>query len=590
MSLEKKDKSIISSKKYKTIILYHKIWKIWGKKNIRLLIKANLLMVLVAASTAAYPLVIDFSFDVLSNKNKNKLMLVPIIIIIITIIKGLSYYYQTVIVAKISNSIIKDIQITLYQKIINMDLYLFSHEKSGTLQSRFINDVNILKESIIRGLNNMVRDFFTLIGLIISMFYLDWFLSIVVLIIYPICFVPVIKIGQKSRALANSLQEKIGNIAAFLNESFLGIRLIKTFNLEKPQIDRATNYFSKVYDVNLSMVRIRARLEPILEIVGGLAIASVLVIAGMRIISDNSDLASFTGFISALLIAVQPARALGTLNSVLQEGGAAAQRIIDIYMSKPKITEKKDPIILNNVKGDLELVNVNFSYNKLKILKNINISIRAGEKVAIVGASGSGKSTFVNLIPRLFDPTSGIIKIDGIDIKTLSIKSLRENIAMVAQDVMLFNTSVTQNIAYGSKKFKISEIKAAAKKADAHKFIMQLSKGYNTNVGERGFNLSGGERQKISIARAILKNPKIIILDEPTSSLDAKSEDNINKALSKLVIDRTTFIIAHKVSTIVNADRIILIKNGTIMAEGNHTELMEKNVEYKNTVLLQNIN
>ncbi len=579
-----------SFKKDKTLGLYIEIWKIWGHKNKYNLIVANILMVIVAASTAAYPILIDFSFDVLTLKEKEKLKLIPALIIGVTLLKGISYYFQTILVSKIANNIIKDIQGALFEKIIRLDLLTVTKERPGALQSRLINDVNILKESIIRLFNNLVRDFLTLIGLICSMIYLDWVLTLAVLLIYPLCFLPVIELGKKTRKLANSFQETIGTVASFLNENFSGIRLIKAFNLETKQTIKANNNFKNIFDVSYNMVKTRAKLEPILEIVGGIAISAVIVIAGIRIISGSSDVGSFSGFISALLIAVQPARALGTLNAVVQEGAAAANRVLSLYFSKIKIKERTIPIILNIVKGQIELKNINFSYTKgKKTLHNISLKINEKEKIAIIGPSGSGKSTLVNLIPRLFDPSSGSIKIDNQELKKLGIASLRSKIAVVAQDVMLFNTSILDNIRYGKHSATVSEVKEAAKEADANKFILSLPKGYNTNVGERGLNLSGGERQKIAIARAILRKPNILILDEPTSSLDSQSEKNISKSLDKLSKNCTTITIAHKINTVIKSDRIIVMNKGKIIAEGNHKELMDNSDEYRKIISMHNI-
>ncbi len=350
--------------KLKAFDLYYEVWKIWGKNNLGLLIFANILMAVVAASTAAYPLVIDFAYDVLSMKDEDGLVLIPLFILSITLIKGVSYYYQTTIIAKIANRIIKDIQVSLYNKIISLDLLVLSNERPGSLQSRLINDLNIFKEAIIRSLNNLVRDALTLIGLLISMIYLDWVLTLIVLIVYPICFYPVIQIGKFSRSFANSLQEIIGSTSSFLNESFSAFRLIKTFNLENLLSRKAQNNFNKLFNLNLKMIKVRAKLEPILEVIGGIAIAAVIVVAGIRIINNSSDIGAFSGFVSALLIAVQPARALGTLNAVMQEGAASAQRILSFYKIVPKIKEKRTAKSLMIKKGFIRFEKVNFGYNR----------------------------------------------------------------------------------------------------------------------------------------------------------------------------------------------------------------------------------
>ena len=345
-----------NKKKISTFILYIKLLKKWGFNHKKNFFIANSFMVIVAASTAMYPIVIDFAFDAIEANNRNKIFIIPLFIVGLTLLKGISYFFQTVQVGKIANGIIKDIQLSLYDKILNFDSLLFNQHKSGSLQSRFINDLNVLKESIIRTLNNLIRDLLTLIGLLISMIYLDWVLTLCVILIYPFCIKPIIEIGKKTRQISFKLQERVSAASAFLNESFAAIRVIKTFNLEAFQKEKAKNKFKEIYDSNIKIIKTRAKIEPTLEVVGGLAISIVLVFAGLRILSDNSDLGSFTGFISALLIAVQPARALGTLNTILQEGAASLLRLEEVLSKKSIINDN-----LNVFKRLGRVSNVNHS-------------------------------------------------------------------------------------------------------------------------------------------------------------------------------------------------------------------------------------
>jgi subfamily B ATP-binding cassette protein MsbA len=565
-----------------TIFLYVKLLKKWGYKQKKFFFIANIFMVIVAGATSMYPLIIDFAFDVISEKNREYIFLLPLFILGITITKGLAHYFQTLYVGIIANSIIKDIQYNLYAKVLDFDVTIFNQHNAGSLQSRFMNDLNILKESVIRTLNNLIRDFLTLIGLILSMFYLDWVLTLCVILVYPLCIRPVINIGKNTRAISLKLQKKISNAGAFLGESFSAIRVIKTYNLENIQKKIAKKKFEEIFEGNIKIIKTRAKIEPTLEIIGGIAISIVLVIAGMRILNNNSDLGSFTGFISALLIAVQPARALGTLNTILQEGAASLLRLEELLNKQSLLETSNSKITLKLLEGRISFKNVSFYYDyKNYILKNVNCNIYPGEKVVVVGANGSGKSTFVNLIPRLMDPIRGNIHIEGNNIKRYNLKSLRSNIALVSQDVILFDTSILKNISIANTKATTSEIIEACKKADAHSFISKLKKSYNTITGDRGLNLSGGERQKISIARALVKKPKILLLDEATSALDNKSEYKVNKVLKGLK-NVTIITIAHRLSTILDASRILYFENGKIIADGKHKVLLKSNSKYKN--------
>ena len=565
-----------------TFFLYIKLLKKWGAKQKKRFVIANIFMLIVAIATSMYPLIIDFAFDVISEKKKEYIFLLPIFILGITVVKGFAQYFQTLYVGIIANSIIKDIQYNLYNKVLDFDVTIFNNQNAGSLQSRFINDLNILKESIIRTLNNLIRDVFILLGLIISMLYLDWVLTLCVLFVYPICIRPVIKIGKSTRDISLKLQKKISEASSFLSESFSAIRVIKTYNLEGLQKKIAIKKFENIYKGNIKIIKARAKIEPTLEIIGGLAISIVLVLAGIRILNDNSDLGSFTGFISALLIAVQPARALGTLNTILQEGAASLIRLEDLLKKKSLIDTSESKKVLKLVKGKIRYSNVNYYYNyKEYTLKKINCVICPGEQVVIVGANGSGKSTFINLIPRLMDPVMGNVYIDDQNIKKLQIKSLRSSIALVSQDVILFDTSIMKNISIANPMASKSQIIEASKKADAHNFIMKLKKSYNTITGDRGLNLSGGERQKISIARALIKKPKILLLDEATSALDNKSESKVNKVLKSFEKNITTLVVAHRLSTILEAKRIIYFDKGCILADGSHKKLIKNNSHYR---------
>ena len=488
-------------------------------------------------------------------------------------------------------SIIFKIQSSLFNSLLKLDLDVINGMRVGNLQARIMNDVNLMKEALIRSFNNLIRDFFTLIGLIISMFWLNWVLALAVIIVYPLAVFPIVKIGKKSRSLSNFMQEHIGKTSAFVTESFSGIRLIKSYQLEKVQNKKANNYFEELKIIIIRVISTRAALEPVMEIIGGIAISLVILLAGWQIVSGTSTVGEFSGFISALLIAVGPARALGTLNSVLQEGTAAANRVFGGIDSKSKVIDDANAEDIKIIKGNISFKNIIYNYSDKNIaaLDNINLEINGGETIAVVGPSGSGKSTLVNLILRFFDPHKGDVYIDDKNLKKIKTSSLRKNIAIVSQDTLLFHGTVSENIAFGNLDCKQIDIENAAKEAEAHNFIRSLPDSYETIVGENGANLSGGERQRIAIARAILRDPSILILDEPTSSLDAEAEDKIKQTLVNIAKDRTTIIIAHRLSTITNANKIILLDQGKISSIGTHEELLEKSPLYKKLALLQNI-
>ncbi|MFP6779485.1 MAG: ABC transporter ATP-binding protein [Alphaproteobacteria bacterium] len=570
---------------------FKRIWKNYGKEHLFSFIIANLFMILIAGTTALYPIVIDYAFLSLEEANWSKIIFIPVFIILLTFIKGAALYKQTVIINTLVQTIIFKIQSSLFNSLLKLDLDVINALRVGNLQARIMNDVNLMKEALIRSFNNLVRDLFTLIGLIISMFWLNWTLALAVIIVYPLAVFPIVKIGKRSRSLSNLMQEHIGKSSAFVTESFSGIRLIKSYQLEDVQNTKANTYFEELKKIIIKVISTRAGLEPVMEIIGGIAISLVILLAGWQIVSGTSTVGEFSGFISALLIAVGPARALGTLNSVLQEGTAAANRVFGGIDSRSKVIDDDNAEEIKIFKGNISFRNVIYNYSDKNIaaLDSINLEIDSGETIAVVGPSGSGKSTLVNLLLRFFDPYSGNVFIDGKNLKKIKITSLRKNIAIVSQDTLLFHGTVSENIAFGNQNAKQLDIESSAKEAGADNFIKLLPAGYETMIGENGANLSGGERQRIAIARAILRDPAILILDEPTSSLDSEAEDKIKQTLSSISKNRTTIIIAHRLSTVTNSNRIIVLDKGKISAIGKHNELLEKSSLYKKLALLQNI-
>ena len=582
---------MINSNSMSPIQAFKKIWKNYGRVHLNTFIIANVLMLFIAGSTALYPIVIDYAFISLEEADWRKISFIPVFIIILTVIKGGALYKQTVVINTLVQSIIYKIQSNLFQSLLNLDLDVLNTERVGSLQSRVMNDVNLMKEAMIRSFNNLLRDLFTLIGLVISMFWLNWVLALAVIAVYPIAVYPIIKIGKKSRVLSKAMQEHIGKTSSFLNESFLGARLIKSYQLENIQNKKAISYFSDLKSIIIKVISTRAGLEPVMEIIGGIAISLVILLAGWQIVAGTSTVGEFSGFISALLIAVGPARAIGTLNSVIQEGTAAANRVFGGIDSKAKVYDDLNAESLKGIDGKIIFRNITYKYldKNILALNNINLEINPGESLAIVGPSGSGKSTLINLILRFFDPDEGEVLIGDQNIKKVKIVSLRESIAIVSQDTLLFHGTVCENITFGKQNATTEDIIKSAKEAGSHDFIQKLPNGYDTMIGESGANLSGGERQRIAIARAILRNPKILILDEPTSSLDSEAENKIKVTLSAISKNRTTITIAHRLSTVINADRIVVLDQGKIVSSGTHEELLETSVLYKKMALLQNL-
>ena len=582
---------MINSNSMSPIQAFKKIWKNYGRVHLNTFIIANVLMLFIAGSTALYPIVIDYAFISLEEADWRKISFIPVFIIILTVIKGGALYKQTVVINTLVQSIIFKIQSNLFQSLLNLDLDVLNTERVGSLQSRVMNDVNLMKEAMIRSFNNLLRDLFTLIGLVISMFWLNWVLALAVIAVYPIAVYPIIKIGKKSRVLSKAMQEHIGKTSSFLNESFLGARLIKSYQLENIQNKKAISYFSDLKSIIIKVISTRAGLEPVMEIIGGIAISLVILLAGWQIVAGTSTVGEFSGFISALLIAVGPARAIGTLNSVIQEGTAAANRVFGGIDSKAKVYDDLNAESLKGIDGKIIFRNITYKYldKNILALNDINLEINPGESLAIVGPSGSGKSTLINLILRFFDPDEGEVLIGDQKIKKVKIVSLRESIAIVSQDTLLFHGTVCENITFGKQNATKEDIIKSAKEAGSHDFIQKLPNGYDTMIGESGANLSGGERQRIAIARAILRNPKILILDEPTSSLDSEAENKIKVTLSAISKNRTTITIAHRLSTVINADRIVVLDQGKIVSSGTHEELLETSVLYKKMALLQNL-
>ncbi len=526
--------------------------------------------------------------DVFVSRKEDMLFYVAFWVLCVFILKGISSFGESVSMIYVGQKIIGDIQKRLFNHFITADLAYFHARSSGELVSRFTNDVNLMRNAVTTALTGMGKDTLSLFFLIGLMFYQDWILASLAFFVFPVALLPIVKIGQKMRKVSHNTQEEMGAFTILLQQVFQGMRVVKSYAMESYEKKRAYRLIDNISRLTIKGGRVRSASHPIMETLGGIAIVIVILYGGTQVIAGNRTTGTFISFITALLLAYEPMKRLANLNANLQEGLAAASRIFIAIDLEPTIVNIPHAPQLEVKKGQITLKNVHFSYTNGKAaLQGISLEIPAGKRIALVGPSGSGKSTLLNLIPRFYDVTSGAIMIDGMDIREVNLSSLRSHIALVSQEVILFDDTVRANIAYGRWGESEEEIVNAAKAAAAHNFIMNLPEGYDTLVGEQGVRLSGGQRQRLSIARAMLKNAPILLLDEATSSLDAESEQQVQAALDRLMKGRTTIVVAHRLATVVDADMIYVIEEGSVLEKGTHLELLENNKTYARLVDLQ---
>ncbi|MCB1519926.1 MAG: ABC transporter ATP-binding protein [Hyphomicrobiaceae bacterium] len=544
----------------------------------------------LAAATGAYPLIIKSSFDTLLKGNTDMLPWVLTAIVLVTATRSLFLYLHTVTTNRIVYRITTDLQKHTFAHLMQADFARLGRDAPGRLMSRLTNDMTYVEVAMQASVNTAVRDVLSIIVLVASMFYLDWAMSLIVLGVYPLAAVPIMVISERLRRVAKRTQAELAGVTTELAEKLSGTRLIKTFRLEGYASDRVNSAFEQVFALRMKAVRTRARLDPMLEAFGGLAVAGVIAFAYWRIASGISTVGDFMGFVTALLMASQPIRALGNLTGRVQEGVSALENVYAILDEQPSIVDKPDARKLALGSGSIRFEDVSFAYAQGETddaVRNFTLEVPGGATVAFVGRSGAGKSTLVNLVPRLFDVTGGRILIDGQDIRDVTVGSLRDAIAIVSQDVTLFDDTIRANIALGRLDATDEEIAAAAEAAAAHEFILAQPAGYRTEIGDRGLRLSGGQRQRLALARAILKNAPILLLDEATSALDTQSERLVQDALDRFTSGRTTLVIAHRLSTVQNADLICVMENGRLLETGRHGELLASGGAYAGLVRSQ---
>lgn len=522
--------------------------------------------------------------------SKNAAMLLPVAAAVICtfLTKGVATYLQSSLTSWYGLRVIADMQNRLFAHLTSMDLAFFHSESTGVLVSRFTVDINLMRSAVSNALVGLGRDMLTAAILVGVMFWQDWMLAAVSFFVFPIAILPISKLGKRMRKVTANTQEQMGAFNTLLEQSFQGVRMVKAYGMEAYEQSKIEAISETICNLVYKASRVRAASSPVMETLGGVAVAVVILYGGHRVISDATTPGAFFAFITALLMAYEPMKRLANLNTNLQEGLAATQRVFHILDLHPAITDAPDAKPLAIHGGEVRFSDVSFSYDgERKALDHLSLYVPAGKTVALVGSSGGGKSTILNLIPRFYDVADGALTIDGQDVRGVTMASLRSQIALVSQEVALFDDTIRANIAYGRFGATQDEIVTAARHAAAHDFIMGLPEGYDTVVGEHGVKLSGGQRQRLSIARAMLKNAPILLLDEATSALDTESERQVQDALEKLMKGRTTIVVAHRLSTIVEADLIHVIDRGRVAESGAHAELLEKNGIYARLHALQ---
>ncbi len=505
------------------------------------------------------------------------------------ILKGLAVFIRQYLMTNVGQLVLRDIRNALYSKYQYLPLDYYSKSKVGTLISRITYDVGVINNSIAQGLTDVFYQGFKLIILLIIAFVINWRLFLLSLVIFPFISIPVVRISKALRKISTKTQEKMSEVTRALYEGISGIRIVKTFLMENYEIDRFSRANQGFYKISMKSAKRIIAIGPITELVGAVAAMLVLYVGGQQIIQGDLSFGMFAAFMGSMFQCVQPFKRLSNISAVMQQASAAATRIFQILDTPVELEDKPGTVDLTKVQQAIRFEKVSFRYNgeTEEVLKNISLEVPVGTILAIVGPSGVGKTTLVNLIGRFYDVTAGRITVDGYDVRDIQLKSLREKIGIVTQDMFLFNDTVRANIAYGNIRAGLEQIVQAAQAAGIDEFIQTLPRGYDTVIGDRGFRLSGGEKQRLAIARALLKNPPILVLDEATSQLDSQSEVLVQKALKQLMQGRTVFVIAHRLSTVRNANKIVVLNKGEIAEYGSHEELMKKAGLYKKFYQLQ---
>ena len=564
-----------------------RLYKNYTSKYLNKILLAGFFSILVAGSTSAVAYLLDPAIKrIFVDKDQTLIYLIPIAIILAFSTKGFSLYLAKVTMINVAENVKKNIQLDMMESLISADTRVIDSKHTGKIVSHVNHDTGVIVNLVSVVLLNLFKDTLTLFGLLFVMFYQNWKLSLIAIIMIPLASYAAQKLGKRMGKVSTKGMENAGFLHTHLLEIFKNHKLMKIFQRESYEFERINYRLEQAKITTKKMAKIFIKVSPIMETLTGIMIALLIFYSGKLIINGEIDINNFFSFLAAMMLAYQPVRSLSTLNMAIQAGLSSARRILPVIDEKIEIKDDINCKELVVKDGEINFNNINFKYDlnneNSNILNNININISGGKMTALVGHSGSGKSTILNLIPRFYNATSGDIKIDNQPINSLSINSLRKEISLVSQDTTLFDDTIKNNIGYANPKATDEEIIEAAKKSFASEFIEKLSNGYNSLIGENGLRLSGGEKQRISIARAMLKKSSIILLDEATSSLDADTEQKIQKALTLLTKNKTTVVIAHRLSTILNSDQIYVIDSGKVIANGNHDELLRNSSVYKN--------
>lgn len=501
-----------------------------------------------------------------------------IAVIIIFSLKGVFEFFQRYLMEWVGHAVVKDLRDQLYEHFHTLSVGFFSRARTGELISRITNDILVVQQAV----SHVVVDIFlqplSIAFMLFVVFFMNWKLALIVFVVFPLIFVPLMNLGRRIRRSTGKIQALLANLTAIIQETFSGIRVVRAFGMERYEIKKFERENQNVLDTNIRLLKSLSFVRPLIEFVGALSVSATLILGAAVF---HMELPYILGFCMGVFLLYDPVKKLGQVNNYLQMGTAAAERIFSILDTQPTVVESPQAVAIPRMSDSLCYGKVSFAYDNELVLKDISFEVKRGQLVAFVGPSGAGKTTIFNLLLRFYDPDSGSITIDGVDIRNATTASLREQTAIVSQEVILFNDTISANIAYGRPETPMPQIIEAAKAANAHGFISPLAEGYETPVGERGIKLSGGERQRIAIARAILKNPEILILDEATSALDTESERLVQGAINRLMAGRTVLVIAHRLSTVLNADTIIVLENGRIVQKGAHRDLLQQGGLYK---------
>jgi len=554
------------------------------------LVLASVFMIFVSAFQGAIAFLVKPALDdIFIKKDPSRLSIIPLLVLAAYLLKGFFEFAQRYLMSDAGQRVIRDIRDHLYRHMQSLSLSFYTRHPTGTLISRVLNDVGLMQGAVTEAASGLVKDVFAAIFLIAVVFYRDWQLALVAFVAFPLAFWPIARFGRKMRRTSRKTQEIAGRLTVHLHETISGAKLVKAFSAEGYETERFTAKNNDLFRLTMKVVKVQSMTGPLSQVFAGIGIAAVIYYGGYSVVKGHSTPGNFFSFMTALLMLYEPVKRLSGINNSIQQGIAAAERVFEVIDTLPEVEEHPDARVLSGVGEGVRFEGVTFRYTAggAAILSDVHLDVPVGTMVAIVGTSGAGKTTLVDLIPRFYDPQEGAIRIDGVDIRDYTVASLRARIGIVSQHTILFNDTIRNNIAYGMWDAPRSRVEEASRLAGAEGFISKLPEGLDTVIGEQGMKLSGGERQRLAIARALLKDAPILILDEATSALDTESERIVQEALDTLMRGRTTFVIAHRLSTVRNADVILVIEGGRIVERGRHEELLSRDSRYRTVYLKQ---